>query len=132
MISAIVLAAGLSTRMGSENKLLLPFNGKPVIVTVIENIIHSGIEERIVVTGRDAGLVSDLLKSLPVKIIYNDAFKKGMTATIQKGVSVANGEGYMICLGDMPFITSGEYKQLSVFFKKQRQENVACICIAEH
>lgn len=132
MVSAIVLAAGLSTRMGSKNKLLLPFETKTVIVTIVENILHSGSEEVIVVTGYDAEQVQNQLKHLAVKIIYNDDFKKGMTTSIQKGVSVANGNGYMICLSDMPFITAGEYLQLKTFFEKQRQLNEACICVAEH
>ncbi len=132
MISAIVLAAGLSTRMGGVNKLLLPFKGKTVIVTVVENIINSGIEEVIVVTGNNADKVQNLIKHLPVKIIYNDDFKKGMTSSIQKSVSIAQGDSFMICLGDMPFVTHEDYLQISIFFKKQRQLNEACICIATH
>lgn len=132
MMSAIVLAAGLSTRMGGVNKLLLPFRGKTVIVTVVENIINSGIEEVIVVTGNDADVVQNLLKHLPVKIIHNQNFKIGMTSSIQKGISIAKGDSYMICLGDMPFITSKEYLQIQTFFKKQRKLNEACICIATH
>ncbi len=53
MISAIVLAAGLSARMEGKNKMLLPFDGKTVIEKVVANIIASGINELIVVTGRD-------------------------------------------------------------------------------
>ncbi len=132
MMSAIVLAAGLSTRMGGVNKLLLPFKGKTVIVTVIENIINSAIEEVMVVTGNDADVVQNLLKHLPVKIIHNNDFKKGMTSSIQKGVSIAQGDSFMICLGDMPFITSEDYLQISTFFEKQKQLNEACICIATH
>ena len=49
MVTAIVLAAGLSKRMGNKNKLLLPYKNKTVIETVVENIIASGIEEVIVV-----------------------------------------------------------------------------------
>ena len=132
MISAIVLAAGLSTRMESKNKLSLSFKGKTVIVTVVENIINAGIEEVIVVTGYDADQVQNLLKNLSVKIIYNNDFKKGMTTSIQKGILIAKGDGYMICLADMPFITTGEYLQLKSFFENKRQSNEACICVAEH
>ncbi len=132
MISAIVLAAGLSTRMESKNKLLLPFKNKTIIETVIENIIDAGIEEVIVVTGNDAEQIEHLMKSFPVKIIYNNEYKSGMTTSIQKGVSVATGDGYMICLSDMPFITGNEYAALISFFKKKKQTDNACICVAEH
>ncbi len=130
MVSAIVLAAGLSTRMGSKNKMLLPFAGKTVIEKVVDNIISSGIDELIVVTGRDALLVHDLLQHSPVKFIHNNDFAKGMTTSIQKGVHAANGNGYMICLGDMPFITSEEYKRLGNFFEEKKLLDEACICIA--
>lgn len=129
MMSAIVLAAGLSTRMGGVNKLLLPFKGKTVIVTVVEHLINAGIEEIIVVTGNDAEQVKNLLKHLSVKIIYNENFKLGMTSSIKKGVLGVKGNGYMICLGDMPFITNEEYLQIRTFFEKQRLLNDACICI---
>ncbi|MEO8112092.1 MAG: nucleotidyltransferase family protein [Ginsengibacter sp.] len=132
MISAIVLAAGLSARMEGKNKMLLPFDGKTVIEKVVANIIASGIIEVIVVTGRDALTVHDLLQHSPVKIIYNNDFADGMTTSIQQGIYAANGDGYMICLGDMPFITSQEYRKLYTSFEEQRRTNEACICIAEY
>ena len=132
MMSAIVLAAGLSTRMGEVNKLLLPFKEKTVIVSVVDNIINSGFEEVIVVTGYDAEKVQNLLKHLDTKIIYNENFKKGMTSSIQKGVSISKGDSYMICLGDMPFVTNGEYLHIRTFFEKQRYLNEACICVATY
>lgn len=131
MVSAIVLAAGLSARMG-KNKMLLSFAGKTVIEKVIENIISSGIIDIIVVTGRDALLVHDLLQHSPVKIIYNNDFALGVTTSIRKGIYAANGYGYMICLGDMPFITSQEYKKLGESFEATRLLDDACICVAEY
>ena len=132
MMSAIVLAAGLSTRMGEVNKLLLPFRDKTVIVSVVDNIINSGVEEVIVVTGYDAEKVQNLLKHLDTKIIYNENFKKGMTSSIQKGVSIAKGDSYMICLGDMPFITNEEYLHIKTSFENHTQSNEACICVATY
>lgn len=132
MISAIVLAAGLSARMEGKNKMLLPFNGKTVIEKVVENITASGVGEVIVVTGRDALTVHDLLQYSSLKIIYNNDFADGMTTSIQQGIYAANGDGYMICLGDMPFITPEEYRKLNDSFEEQRRMNEACICIAEY
>lgn len=132
MMSAIVLAAGLSTRMGEVNKLLLPFKDKTVIVSVVDNIINSGFEEVIVVTGYDAEKMENLLKHLDTKIVRNEDFKKGMTSSIQKGVSIAKGDSYMICLGDMPFITNGDYLHIRTSFENNRQSNEACICVATY
>ena len=60
MLSSIVVAAGSSKRMGMINKLLLPFKGKTVLETVVENILRAGLEEVIVVTGYDEKKILEL------------------------------------------------------------------------
>ncbi|HEX8460114.1 MAG TPA: nucleotidyltransferase family protein [Segetibacter sp.] len=129
MVTAIVLAAGLSARMGEANKLLLPLGGKTVIETVVQNIIDAGIEEVIVVTGHEAEAVKKVLVNLPVQTIHNPDYAKGMTTSIQLGVSMARGSGYMICLSDMPLITPQDYALLKRIFDDQRIINQQCIAI---
>lgn len=129
MLSAIVLAAGLSKRMGSANKLLLTYKTKTVVKTVVENIIAAGIEEVIVVTGYEHELIQNALLNLPVKIIYNPAYERGMTTSIQTGLTHAYGNGYMICLSDMLLLTSEHYAALKASFEQQVQVDKKCICI---
>jgi molybdenum cofactor cytidylyltransferase len=129
MVTAIVLAAGLSARMGKQNKLLLPFADKTVVETVVQNLVDADIGQIIVVTGHEAEMVKQVLKDMPVEIVYNPDYAKGMTTSIKAGVSVASGEGYMICLSDMPLITAKEYSFLGETFSKQRLVNEDCICI---
>jgi len=129
MVTAIVLAAGLSARMGKENKLLLPFRGKTVIETVVQNLVNAGIGEIIVVTGHEAEMVKRTLVHLPVQIVYNPDYEKGMTTSIQLGVTMAEGDGYMICLSDMPMITAEEYLFLAESFERQKLLNQECISI---
>src|SRR4051812_43563463 len=105
MLSAIVLAAGLSQRMGNINKLLLKYNGKTIIETTLENILASEVDEVIVVTGYEDEKVKDVMKLLPVTITYNEDYAKGMTTSIQCGIEGAKESGYMICLADMFMIT---------------------------
>ncbi|QEC69113.1 nucleotidyltransferase family protein [Panacibacter ginsenosidivorans] len=132
MVSAIVLAAGLSKRMGNENKLLLPYNGKTIIETTLQHLLDAGIEEIIVVTGHEAQLVSTTIRHLPVIIIYNPLYEKGMTTSIQKGVEVAAGSGYMICLADMFSITALEYISIITAFETQLQNDEKCICVPRY
>ena len=129
MVSAIVLAAGLSTRMGTANKLLLAYKNKTVIATVIENIIAAGIEEIIVVSGFEAEKIQGALEGLAVQFVHNPAYEKGMTASIQHGVSVAKGNGYMICLSDMVLIEPAEYTLLKEAFELQLKLDRKCICM---
>ena len=129
MVSAIVLAAGLSKRMGAENKLLLPYKSKTIIERTVLNLLDAGINEVIVVTGFEADKITMTIQYLPVKIIYNTSYKKGMTTSIQKGAQSAKGNGYMICLADMFAITATEYNQLQTFFDECFKKDEQCICI---
>ncbi len=128
MLSAVVLAAGLSSRMENKNKLLLPYRDKTILQITLANILAAGITDIVVVTGRDAALVTSLLQPLPVRMVHNPGFALGLTGSIQKGVQEAKGNGYMICLADMVWLTAADYALLQQQFALQRQLNAACIC----
>lgn len=132
MVTAIVLAAGLSKRMGTANKLLLPYKNKTVLATVVANILASGMEEVIIVTGHEAKQIEQSLKDLPVRFIYNPEYEKGMTTSIQQGVSFASGNGYMICLSDMVLIEPAEYALLKNTFEQQLKNDKKCICMPRY
>lgn len=132
MLSAIVLAAGLSKRMGAVNKLLLPYKGSTIIEATLSQILDANIEEVIVVTGHEADLVTSTMQHFPVTIIHNTDYGKGMTTSIQKAVEVAKGNSYMICLGDMFTITSPEYVLLKNNFEKKYEQDDRCICIPRY
>ena len=128
MMDAIVLAAGLSRRMGSKNKLLLSFQGKTIIETTVSNILKADIGAVIVVVGHEANEVKNILnKSFEnIKIVENPDFEQGMTTSIKAGIRAAqNTEGYMICLSDMVLIEPDEYRFLATqffeFLKKDKQ-----------
>jgi len=127
MLSAILLAAGSSRRMGNANKLLLPYQGKPLLYSTAEQILASGIDEMIVVTGHDQTAVTEALHPLPVRITHNPNHEEGMTSSIQAGVRIARGKGYMICLSDMVLITSEEYALLQQAFKEHYLSDDHCI-----
>ena len=104
-IWAIVLAAGLSTRMGTQ-KLLLPFDGKTIIEKVVENILNSGINRINVVLGSHADEISDTLKSMPVHFVQNENFRDGMHTSVISGAKALppKAKAVLIFLGDQPFI----------------------------
>lgn len=104
-IWAIVLAAGLSSRMGTQ-KLLLPFEGKTIIEKVVENILGSGILHIKVVLGADYADIADALKAWPVSFIRNENYRDGMHSSVICGVSSLpiSTRAVLIFLGDQPFI----------------------------
>jgi len=132
MVTAILLAAGSSRRMGSPNKLLLPWNGKPLIAATAGNILAAGVGELILVTGHEAEAITAALSSLPIQTIHNPHYAKGMTGSIQAGVRIARGQGLMICLADMVHITPGEYILLTTAFEQQYSRDIHCILLPEY
>jgi molybdenum cofactor cytidylyltransferase len=106
MPTAIVLAAGQSTRMGGENKLLLPFRGKTLIENMVDVVTASRVERTVVVLGHEADRVRPLLEHRPVTLVHNHEFEEGMASSIRTGLLAGppHSEGYMICLTDLPLL----------------------------
>lgn len=130
-VSAIILAAGASRRMGEENKLLLPVKGQPMITRVIEGVLGSGAVEVIVVLGHEADRLTALLSDYPIRLAYNEQYLEGMGTSIRTGVEAAShvASGYMICLSDLPFIEKRTYRSLVGAFNEMHLENDQVITI---
>ena len=103
---AIVLAAGRSTRMGTQ-KLLLPFGEKTIVECVVENILNSGITKVVVVLGANCAEIEEVLKLWPIKTVRNENFQDGMHTSVISGVKTLplNAKAVLIFLGDQPFIS---------------------------
>lgn len=121
-VSAIILAAGLSRRMG-ENKLLLEYKGKIIIDWVIEHVKNSIADDVFVVSSE---LTIDHLRKWEnegVAIIENKRYQSGMTSSIQAGLKASESDGYMICLGDQPLIKPDTYSEIITKFKETYESN---------
>jgi len=114
MISAIVPAAGMSARMGSQNKLLLPINGKTLIERTVDTLIGSHIDETIVVVGHQGELVKAALAGKDIVIVENSNYKDGMASSIRAGVAaVTPGAGaLLICLADQPLLEPADLNRI--------------------
>lgn len=125
-VSAIVLAAGLSRRMGKDNKMSLLFQGKPIVHHVIDQLKDSDAYELIIVTSEvSIGLFPER------KVVLNERYESGMTSSIQVGLRAASPEteGYMICLGDQPLIKTDHYNQIIRAFEENLKSNPNAIVI---
>ena len=107
MIWAIVLAAGESKRMGKP-KLLLPFGERTIIESVIENVVHSEVHKTVVVLGSNREEMEKKIGRLPVKIVVNPRYRKGMHSSVQFGFRAIpeDAEAAMVVLGDQPSLSS--------------------------
>jgi molybdenum cofactor cytidylyltransferase len=119
MISAIILAAGESKRMG-QPKQLLPFRGSTILGQIMENLLPSQAAEIIVVLGSQAEKMIPQISREPVKIVVNPDFEQGMSSSIKCGLSriSAAADGVMIVLGDQPLI---EKETIDLLIEKHRQ-----------
>jgi molybdenum cofactor cytidylyltransferase len=107
-ITAIVLAAGASRRMGRP-KLLLPWGGTSVLGQVVSVFAGAGIPEILVVTGSDRAdveaVVAGLAAMFPVRPVFNAEHDSGgMLSSIRRGIEAVGSQGRaaLIGLGDQP------------------------------
>lgn len=122
MIWTIILAAGESKRMGMA-KMLLPFGGKTIIETVIDSALHAKVDEIMVVTGAHESKIEGIIKPLPVKVVFNPSYKKGMLSSVQAGFKAlpTDAEAALILLGDQPSIQSAVIDAVVEEYKKTRK-----------
>lgn len=111
LVSAVVLAAGASERMGEGNKLLLPLGGRQLITHVVDAVGRARIGELLVVTGYQPDRLREALAGRDVAFVHNHAYERGMATSFQAGIRAASADcsGYMICLADLPLIATEEY-----------------------
>ena len=127
-LSALIMGAGLSSRLPGANKLLLDWQGKPIILHTISNVLAAGFHEVLVVLGNDEDEFKSALQGYgnEIKIITNSDYKKGLTSSIKQGVDVADDQthGFIICLGDMFGIKGSDYSKLAQYhlLKAAQQE----------
>lgn len=121
MISAILLGAGESKRMGVD-KLSLPFGMVTLLEKSLKNLLRSRVKEIIVVLNRSRSKMLDHLKGKRVKVVFNPYYKKGMSSSIRCGLRFTNSRsnGILIAFGDQPFLKP---KTINTLIKRFYQSN---------
>src|SRR5690554_4236235 len=85
-LGAVVLAAGLSSRMGTRNKLLLPFHGEAILRRVVRACLAVCDLPVRVVTGHEADRIAALLADLPVVLVHNPDYRAGQMTSLVAGL----------------------------------------------
>ena len=123
MIKAILLAAGQSKRLKSENKLIKLYKKTPLINHSLKKLQKSNVNKIIIVLGHDYRDLKKIIKKNKKNIfIYNKNFKKGMASSIKVGLKkvARNDEGFIVVQSDMPFIKTSDINKIynSIKLKK--------------
>lgn len=126
-VAAVVLAAGTSSRMG-QSKVLLPWDGRPVIETIISRLVAARLDHIFVVTGHDYEPVTRLLAEQPVTTVYNPDYASGeMLSSLQAGLRVLPDTiaACLVVLGDQPTLEGRVIMQVLAAYAEGKGEIIA-------
>jgi len=104
LIAAIILAAGLSKRMG-QPKMLLPWGDTSVIAAIVQKLVAAQIQPICVVVGALKDEIAEALGELPVQLVFNSRFQEdSMVVSLQAGLARLPDEiqATLVVLGDQP------------------------------
>lgn len=122
-LTAVVLAAGRSTRMAGADKLHLPWAGGTVLAAVLRAVCGAPVAEVLVVTGPAAAAFASLPAAYGVRLVPNPEAAAGLAASIRRGVQAARPEaaGYLIVPGDLPLLQASTVAMLCAVFHDHRR-----------
>ena len=105
-VTAILLAAGLSKRLG-RNKLLLPLGDETVLRKTVKSVCESAVSDVVLVTGHEAAMVREAVDGLGVRIAHNPRYAEGQSTSMAAGIEAAPDDtgAYLFVLGDQPLLT---------------------------
>ena len=114
VFSAVVLAAGMSSRMQGQHKLLLPLGGEPAVRRTVSALAAAGPTEIVVVTGFRGRAVMEALDGLPVRFQPNPRYEEGQMTSVAAGVAglAAPCDIVLVCLADQVLLTAEDYREL--------------------
>jgi molybdenum cofactor cytidylyltransferase len=121
MISAVLLAAGESRRMG-EFKQLLPLGGKTFVECCVDNLLASRAGEVLVVTGHREADVRRVIGDRPVRFAHNPDYRAGMSSSVKRGVEAISEESRacLIALVDQPQISVDVINRIIEAYEKDK------------
>jgi molybdenum cofactor cytidylyltransferase len=112
MVTAVVLAAGASSRMG-QPKLLLPLDGEPLVRRVVRQAIDAGFEDVLAVVGCEHERIVAALDGLAVRTVLNPDYATGMGSSFRAAVgAMPESSAAMFALADQPLVGPSDYRRL--------------------
>lgn len=112
-ISAVVLAAGMSRRMGAP-KQLLQVEGQPILERTLAHVRESAVDEIVLVLGFAADAITRQISTEGLKVVRNEAYEQGMGTSLRRGLAAVNprAKGALIVLADQPFVQAATFNRL--------------------
>jgi molybdenum cofactor cytidylyltransferase len=112
MITGVILAAGASTRMGTQ-KLLLELGGEPLVTRTVRQVFEAGFDDVLVVAGHEHEGILAAVERLNCRHAINPDYDTGMGSSFRTAVAhLGDAVAAMFALADQPFVTATEYRRL--------------------
>lgn len=129
--AGIVLAAGLSRRMGKVDKLLIEIGGASLMRRVAETALEAGLEPVVVVIGPEAAARRRTLEGLPVSVVENPHPEGGLSSSLARAIDALDDDvdAAVVLLGDMPWVETADIVALITAFDPEAGRE---ICVPVH
>ncbi|WP_291325167.1 DVU_1551 family NTP transferase [Desulfovibrio sp. UCD-KL4C] len=116
-IYGLVLAAGLSSRMGTL-KAMLPLDGGSVLSNCVRSLLDGGVSEVFVVTGYKAKTVEPEVHKLGINSVYNPDYEQGMFSSVITGIHALPDDtsAFFVLPVDIPLVRSSTIRALTFDF----------------
>ena len=127
-IAAIIMAAGMSRRMGTINKLLEPIDDEMMVTRVTRQVLASQVEHVMLVAGHEAEKVRAAVDDARINFVVNPDFADGLSTTLHCGLTHLPDDidAAVICLADMPAVTTSIIDQLIAAFNPE-ENRLICV-----
>ncbi len=121
-VSCVILAAGLSSRMGM-NKLALSVRGKTMLEHTVDNALKSYVDEVIVVARPDSCDRPELEARPRLKVVDNPFYRQGISSSLKAGLQAVSSlsQGVFFTPGDQPFIYPENYNLLLEHYRESQK-----------
>jgi molybdenum cofactor cytidylyltransferase len=138
VVSAAVLAAGLSTRIGGESKALLRFDDRDSFVTrIVRTFNEAGIDDVVVIVGHQAAAVTRQVDEsrLQARCVVNGRYHEGQTSSLMTAIDAVDRpgvEGLLLALVDAPAFRSSTVRALVARFRETQAPVVRAVREGQH
>jgi molybdenum cofactor cytidylyltransferase len=110
VIPAVILAAGLSSRMGRPKPLLPLANGETFVTRLVRSFVEAGVDDVVVVLGHEADAVAAKLieSGVPARVVINEAYQTGQLSSVLRGLNAIDRPGVramLLTLVDVPLVS---------------------------
>jgi molybdenum cofactor cytidylyltransferase len=137
VIPAVILAAGLSSRMGRSKPLLPLANGETFVTRIVRSFVEAGVDDVVVVLGHEADAVAAKLieSGVPARFVVNEAYQTGQLSSVLRGLNAIDRPGVramLLTLVDVPLVSPATIRAVVDRYKATNAPIVRPVRGVEH